>query len=105
MKRPGQVTDHNLDEDAESVPITLSNFHGWMKVGTPERFADPPLLLRPRQVAELLNLSRSKVYEMGQRGELPGWMKLSGSIRVHRPTLEAWLAEEAAPSHWKGDTR
>jgi len=54
------------------------------------------LLLRPSEAAELLGVSRSKVYELAQAGDLAGALRLGGSVRIHRPTLEAWLAEQAA---------
>jgi excisionase family DNA binding protein len=53
------------------------------------------VLLRPAEAAELLSMSRSRLYGMAQAGELPGVVRLGGSVRIHRPTLEAWLAEQA----------
>lgn len=53
------------------------------------------ILLRPAEAAELLGMSRSKVYELARSGELPGVVRFGGSVRVHRPTLEAALAEQA----------
>jgi excisionase family DNA binding protein len=54
------------------------------------------LLLRPAEAALLLAMSRSRIYELAARGELPGVVRVGGSVRLHRPTLETWLAEEAA---------
>lgn len=54
------------------------------------------LLIRPADAAALLSCSRSRIYELAQRGELPGVVRLGGSVRIHRPTLEAWLADQAA---------
>jgi excisionase family DNA binding protein len=53
------------------------------------------LLLRPTELVALLGMSRSRIYSLAQAGELPGVVRLGGSVRVHRPTLEAWLAEQA----------
>jgi excisionase family DNA binding protein len=53
------------------------------------------LLLRPSELVALLGLSRSRIYSLAQAGELPGVVRLGGSVRVHRPTLEVWLAEQA----------
>jgi excisionase family DNA binding protein len=53
------------------------------------------LLLRPAEAAALLAVSRTRVYELAARGDLPGVIRLGGSVRIHRPTLEAWLREEA----------
>ena len=53
------------------------------------------LLLRPAEAAALLAMSRSKVYQLAQSGELAGVVRMGGSVRIHRPTLEAWLDEQA----------
>lgn len=53
------------------------------------------LLLRPAEAAELLGMSRSKVYELAQSGQLPGVVRFGGSVRIHRAILEAALAEQA----------
>lgn len=49
------------------------------------------LMIPVVEVAQLLNVSRSTVDRMAERGEIPGRMKLGGQVRYHRPTLEAWL--------------
>jgi excisionase family DNA binding protein len=54
------------------------------------------LLLRPAEAAELMSMSLSRVYQLAQTGELPGVVRLDGSVRIHRPTLEQWLAEQAS---------
>jgi excisionase family DNA binding protein len=53
------------------------------------------LMLRPAEAAVLCGVSRSNLYQMAQAGELVGVVRLGGSVRIHRPTLEAWLAEIA----------
>src|SRR5439155_2427456 len=59
------------------------------------RAVSEPLLIRPSEAAELLSCSRSRVYQMAQAGELVGVVRLGGSVRIHRPTLETWLEEQA----------
>ena len=54
-----------------------------------------PLLIRIEEAARELGVSRSRAYAMAARDELPGVMHIGRSLRVHRPTLEAWLASEA----------
>ena len=44
------------------------------------------LLLRPEQAAELLGISRSKVYAMVTSGRLPA-VRLTGSVRIPRAAL------------------
>jgi predicted DNA-binding transcriptional regulator AlpA len=53
------------------------------------------LLARPAEIAEMMAVSRSKLYSM--LPDLPGVIRLpGGSVRIHRPTLEAWLVEQAS---------
>ena len=49
-----------------------------------------PLLLTVPQVAQVLNFSRSKVYELITIGDLPV-MRFGKSVRVRVSTLELWL--------------
>ena len=60
-----------------------------------------PVLLKPAQVAALCSMSVSRVYQLAQAGDLPGVVCRGGSVRVHRPTLEAWLAERATGAERK----
>ncbi len=52
------------------------------------------LLLRPAEAAELLGMSRTKVYDLISRGELPT-VRRGKSVRVHRRLLEEALEREA----------
>ncbi len=53
---------------------------------------DAPLLLTAEQAARLLSVSRSRIYEWLQSGELPS-VSLGRSRRVSRRALEAFVAE------------
>lgn len=48
------------------------------------------LVLRPEQVAEVLRIGRTKVFELIGRGELPV-LRLGRSVRISRRALEAWI--------------
>jgi excisionase family DNA binding protein len=50
--------------------------------------------LKVPEVAELLQLPRTRAYELIQRGELPAVRVGERSIRVHRGELERFLLEE-----------
>ncbi|MSO36757.1 MAG: DNA-binding protein [Acidimicrobiia bacterium] len=54
----------------------------------------PPSLLRPAEVAEVLNVSVSQVYTLMRTGELAA-LKIGrkGVWRVSRETLEAYIAQ------------
>ena len=51
-----------------------------------------PELLRMDEAAELLNVSRSKAYELAQRQEIPT-VVVGHSVRVPRRRLLAWIEE------------
>ena len=51
-------------------------------------------LLRVSDVARLLGLSRSRVYELIATRELPA-TKIGGALRVPRAAWEAWLCEKS----------
>ena len=54
-----------------------------------------PLLVRAEEVAELLDVSRSKVFAMMASGELPGVVRIGRSVRVSRASLERWVRERS----------
>lgn len=49
-------------------------------------------LLRPAEVAEMLSMSRSKVYALVAAGRLPA-VRAMGSVRVPRRALSAWIVQ------------
>ena len=53
-------------------------------------FVMQPLLLTVEQVAQALNFSRSKVYELITVGDLPV-LRFGKSVRVRVSALERWL--------------
>jgi len=53
------------------------------------------LLLRTEEVARLLSIGRTKVYELIGRGELPV-VRIGRSVRIPRRALEEWIRERAA---------
>ncbi len=55
-----------------------------------------PLLLRDREAADLLGISREKMYLMMRSGQVPGVVRIGRSIRISRASLERWIEEQAA---------
>lgn len=49
-----------------------------------------PELLRVTEAAQLLALSRTKVYEMAERGEIPV-LKIGTAVRIPRRKLLDWI--------------
>ena len=54
-----------------------------------------PLLLRPEQAAELLAVSRGKVFDLIARGELPSFL-VGGNRRIPLDGLRAWIVKRSA---------
>lgn len=53
-----------------------------------------PLLLRVAEAATLLSISRSKAYELISSGEMPGVVRIGGSIRISSKALRRWIDGE-----------
>jgi excisionase family DNA binding protein len=51
------------------------------------------LLLRPVEAAEVIGVSRSKLYELLASGDLPS-VRIGASVRVPVDALRAWIAEQ-----------
>ena len=51
------------------------------------------LLHRPEEVAALLQLSRSKTYELIAEGQIPS-IRIGRTIRVSASALEHWIREQ-----------
>ena len=56
---------------------------------------DVPVLMRPTDVARLLNLSTERVYQLIRARELPS-VRVGGALRIPRPAWEKWLATKSA---------
>lgn len=53
------------------------------------------LLLRPTDAAELISVSRSRIYELIAAGTLPS-IRIGSSVRVPVAALQAWIQNEIA---------
>jgi excisionase family DNA binding protein len=52
-------------------------------------------LLTPDDVAELLRLSKTTVYRLCRRGEIPT-LRIGGSLRVDPDALDGWIRRQSA---------
>lgn len=58
--------------------------------------ASGTVLLTVQEAARELNLSRSQLYGMTRRGELPGCVvRVGRAVRLHRERLLRWLEAQA----------
>ncbi len=51
------------------------------------------LALKPAEVAEMLSISRNRVYELVQTKQIPS-IRFGKSIRIPRKALEQWIYEQ-----------
>jgi excisionase family DNA binding protein len=59
-----------------------------------------PALLSIEEAARLLNIGRTRAYEMAAAGTMPGVLHIGKSVRVSRKRLESWIDEQAGiPAH------
>jgi excisionase family DNA binding protein len=59
---------------------------------------DLPLLLTAYETAEILRTTRTAVYAMVARGELPGVTRIGRRLLVLSADLVDWLDQKRAPS-------
>lgn len=55
----------------------------------------PPLLMTISEAAAELRLSRSQLYGMTRRNEIPGVVRVGRAVRLHRATIIRWAADLA----------
>lgn len=60
------------------------------------------MLLRPGEVAETLGLGRTRTYELIERGELPGIVRIGKSVRVSADALREWIRQQAIAQYAGG---
>ena len=59
------------------------------KITTKPNFSCESLTVK--EAAKLLNLNRNTLYDLVKARKIPGTSKLGRSIRIHGPTVLAWI--------------
>lgn len=59
------------------------------------------LLLTPEEAAESLRISRSKIYALMKKQEIPS-LKIWGSTRIPAEQLRVWIARQVIPTTDQG---
>jgi excisionase family DNA binding protein len=57
-----------------------------------------PVLLTPREVAELLRTTRKAIYSMIERAQLPGVVRIGRRVLIRQEALLDWLRQKSTPS-------
>ncbi len=68
--------------------------------GEGEQLAGAPLLMTVDEAAQTLRISRSRLYEMFARDEIPGVVRIGRSVRISRVALEAWVIQQVSDQAW-----
>lgn len=63
----------------------------------PDDIVFEPLLVRVEDVARMLSLSRSTIYEMLESGELPS-VRRGTARRIPLAAVHTWIAQQTEPS-------
>jgi len=77
---PGERRRVTVEEEPPGPPVGRHSFRAY----------DPPPVLGPAQVAELLEVEENAVAALAEKGELPG-RKISEQWRFSREAVLAWL--------------
>ena len=64
-----------------------------------------PMLLTAAETAALLRTSRTAIYAMAERGQLPGVTRIGRRLLVRRDVLVDWLDQKHAPSPVNGNRK
>jgi excisionase family DNA binding protein len=57
-----------------------------------------PLLLKVKEVKDLLNIGINQTYELIARGELPSIRRTPKCIRVPRAAIDEWISKNQSAS-------
>jgi excisionase family DNA binding protein len=87
------ATLHRLIDSLADVPV----FDAAAQAASPQ--ANHPLLLDATEAAKLLSLSRAKVCQMANHGEIPS-VRVGRAVRIPRDQLIAWVNDRTAEPQW-----
>jgi excisionase family DNA binding protein len=87
------ATLHRLIDSLADVP----GFDPASQLASPQ--ANHPLLVDVTEAATLLSLSRAKVCQMANHGEIPS-VRVGRAVRIPRDQLIAWVNDQTAEPHW-----
>ena len=79
------------------VPEKLNTRQKPLKTVKPPSSEAAHILLSVKEMCGLLKISRATLVRMDKSGQLPGRIKLGGSVRFHRETVETWLKSLISP--------
>ena len=78
-------------KSATAEPLTQRAPHPVPKATGKASTETRTILLSVIEMCDLLKISRATLNRMDKSGLIPGRIKLGGSVRFHRETVETWL--------------
>lgn len=75
----------------EVLPTVPAAHHGAKTANAPQS-RPAALFLSVRDICAMLDISRATLVRMDKNDVIPGRIKLGGSVRYHRETIETWLS-------------
>ena len=76
----------------EILPTVPAVHHDANTGNGPKKNRPAALFLSVSDICAMLDISRATLVRMDKNDVIPGRIKLGGSVRYHRETIEAWLA-------------
>ena len=85
------VTDRTTDE----LFARLGELVGSGQVDLEDVMVKVRELLKPREVQELLRISKTTFWRLRTAGKIPGVVKVGGQVRILRGVLVDWLEKQS----------
>lgn len=98
---PNEIRTKEKKKPAAAKPAKTSEKVKPQKPRTPKKvepLEPDAILLSVAEMCKLLKISRATLVRMDNAGKVPGRMKLGGSVRFHRQTVETWLQSLIPPT-------
>ncbi|OGT98876.1 MAG: hypothetical protein A2X80_08985 [Geobacteraceae bacterium GWB2_52_12] len=82
----------NRSKQRKEILPTVPAVHHDAKTGNAPKSRPAALFLSVSDICAMLDISRATLVRMDKNDVIPGRIKLGGSVRYHRETIEAWLS-------------
>ena len=80
-----------IKRPSQEVKSTILQPKSTLKAHQTQPLDQHAVVLTVAETCTLLKISRATLIRMDNSGKLPGKIKLGGSVRFHRETIETWL--------------
>ncbi len=91
VKKEKEKKKETVTGQTKQTAVKISLPKSAPKVQKSQSIETGSMLLSVTEICALLKISRATLVRMDKSGQLPGRIKLGGSVRFHRETVETWL--------------